>query len=468
MSVYAHLKKFCAEAYRKLVLMNQLPRPPYDAPIIARNPVYTIPLSEMDSYTQLQQYMQSSGLTEKLHEIGHTWMWHEEVFHWLFLERVIAESTGTSLDEQIFKRVYRRAKAELDRPKFVRRRVVVLNGVPQLKGRIILCPGVYLRPIDFQGSHYEIGNLLWWRYQDKNRAPSFWIDPRSCLLIQDRVIQKGNEGRGLLSSREEMRHQAQLVMKALRLSVDSPVYSKAAFASYLSSFPLLPIAYEEVEEFRDISVEVGRAITGREARNLRTYFTFINQNEPLGGDSAQFFHSALDRFDVSFRFRNIQQSVVDLIVALEALFPVGEELRYRLAVSVASLLGISDPDRSRFFRSTYAGYKLRNTIVHGRANQADSRAKALKELFPDLERKSTTEVNKHLGRAVGELQLIVRQALKAYIHMRIHHTQARWPDTEDLDYLLFDSEKRHEIQKQLGIERIDREQSKVTYWRSIG
>jgi hypothetical protein len=310
--------------------------------------------------------------------------------------------------------------------------------------------------------------LLWWRYQDKNRSPSFWFDPRICLLVQDRIIKKENEGRDLLTSIEEMRHQAQLVVKALQLSVNSPVYSKAAFASYLSCFPLLPIAFEEVEEFRDISVEVGRAITRSEVRDLRTHFTFISQSEPSGGNKAQFFNSALDRFSVSFRFRNIQQGIVDLVVALEALFPVGEELRYRLAVSIASLLGISDQERNRFFRSVYAGYKLRNTIVHGRSNQTDSMAKSLKELFPELEGKSTAEVNKHVGRAVRELQLIVRQALKAYIHMRTHHAQAIWPDAEDFDYLLFDSEKRHQIQKQLGIKHIAKKEPVVTYWQSVG
>ena len=79
MSLHAFLKNFCAEAHRKLFMMNEIPRPPYDSPIIAGNPIYTVPLSEMNSYTQLQQYMRSSGLIENLHEIGHTWMWHEEV-----------------------------------------------------------------------------------------------------------------------------------------------------------------------------------------------------------------------------------------------------------------------------------------------------------------------------------------------------------------------------------------------------
>jgi hypothetical protein len=468
MGLHELLKKFCIEAYRVLLTINELPRPPFDAPLIARNPFYTVPLSEMDSYNQLKKYMLSSGLAEKLHEIGHTWMWHEEVFHWLFLERVIAESKGMSLDDKAFERVYRRAKVELNRPDFIQRRIVVLIGVPQFKSLIILQPGVRLRAIDYQSSGYETSKLLGWRYQDKNRAPSFWIDSRSCLLIQDRVVKKGNEGRDLLTTREEMREQAQLVLKSLRLSVDSPVYPKETFASYLSCFPLLPVAYDEMEEFRDISVEVGRPISKSEARDLRTLFTFLSKSGAKESDTEQFFISALDRFNISFRFRDIQQSIVDLVVALEALFHVGEELRYRLASRVAALLGTNDHERNRFFRSTYAGYKLRNAIVHGHGDQTENTAKALKEMFPELKSKTTIEANKHIRSAVRELQFIVRHSLQSYIHMKLHHATAQWPNEEDFDYLPFDSKGRRKTQKQLGITHITPEKTKVTYWHSIG
>lgn len=468
MSLYILLKNFCIEAYRELVMMNELPRPPYDSLIIARNPIYTVRLSEMDSYKQLQQYMRNSGLSKRLHDIGHTWIWHEEVFHWLFLERVLAESRGESLDRRVFQTVYRRAQAELSRPTFTLRRIMVLNGVPQLKRRLLLSPHTYLRPIEFSVHHYEIGKLLSWAYHDKNRAPSFWLDPRCCLLIQDRIIKKGNEGKDLLNAREERRHQVDLVVKALRLSINSPVFVKSTFASYLSCFPLLPIAFEETEEFRDISIEVGRDITRREVQDIKTHFDFISSSEPAAGASEQFFNSALDRFSASFRFRDIQQSIIDLIVALEALFPVGEELRYRLAVSVASLLGTNDRERQRFFRSTYAGYKLRNAIVHGRGNQAKNMANALKELFPELEGKTNSEVNKHIGGALKELQFIVRKTLRAYITLKISDSQASWPTADDYDYLLFDLERCHQIQKQLGIKTTTEEVPDFKYWKAIG
>ena len=232
-------------------------------------------------------------------------------------------------------------------------------------------------------------------------------------------------------------------------------------------FPLLPIAFEEVEEFRDISVDVSRDITRSEVQDLKTHFNFISSSESSEGASEQFFKSALDRFSASFRFRDIQQSIVDLIVALEALFPVGEELRYRSAVSVASLLGTNDRERQRFFRSTYAGYKLRNTIVHGRGNQVKTRANALKELFPELEGKTNAEANKYIGRALSELQFIVRKTLRAYINLKVHDSQASWPAADDYDYLLFDLERCHQIQKQLGIKPITGEVPDFSYWQAI-
>lgn len=454
MSLYKSLKDFCTDAYHELVAMGELPRPPYDSPVIARNPLYTIRLSKISSCKNLQQYMRSSDLLGKLHDVGHTWLWHEEVFEWLFLERVIGESSGTVLDGRVFDKVFRRAQAELSRTSFRIRRIVVLSGVPNLRQPIKLSPGVYLFPIDFSTHHYRLADLLGWRYQDRHRAPVFWIDPDSRLLIQTRTIKKGDDGKNLLDSLEQMRYEAEQVVKTLRLSLDTPVLCKQIFASYLSGFPLLPIDHVELEESKGFSVSVSRPIKRKEIRDIRTYHKFISQSTSGAKQEPQFFQSAIDRFADSFRFTHIEQSIVDLIVALEALFPVGEELRYRLAICVASLLGTNNRERKDFYRKVYAGYKLRNSIVHGRRNKANSMAKALREFFPELPAKTSAEVNevnRYTGRAAGELQKIVRRALTAYIYMRTENTQTQWPTAGDLEYLPFDSQKSREVQKKLGI-----------------
>jgi len=51
--------------------MNELPRPPYDSPLIAEDPIYTVKLSDMNSYKLLRQYMKDSGLSERLHDLRH-------------------------------------------------------------------------------------------------------------------------------------------------------------------------------------------------------------------------------------------------------------------------------------------------------------------------------------------------------------------------------------------------------------
>ncbi|MCJ7635066.1 HEPN domain-containing protein [Candidatus Bathyarchaeota archaeon] len=457
MGLYKLMKDFCADAYNELLAMKELPRPPYDSPLIARNPYFTnwgSKLYKLKSHANLQKYMQTSGLQKKLHDIGHTWFWHEEVFEWLFLERVIAESSGITLDGKVFDRVFKRAQAELDRPFFRMRRITVLVGVPDFRHPIELSKGVLLSPIDFSTHHYQLANLLGWRYQDKHRAPAFWIDPDSRLLIQTRVVKKGDDGKDLSDAREQMQYEAKQVVDAIKLSLDTAIFEKQVFSSYLSAFPLLPIDHEETEESKRFSVSVRRLIKKKEISNIRSCYKFIGPSSSGGTQEPQFLLSSLNRFAGSFRFSQLEQSVVDLIVSLEALFPVGEELRYRLATCVASVLGTTDNERKNLYRQVSAGYKLRNSIVHGgRKNQTESMANALKDFFPELKGKPVNDVNKQIGKAVWQLQKIVRSALRAYIHMRTNNPKAEWLDTDELEYLLFDSQKCTEVQKRLGLSR---------------
>jgi len=88
----------------------------------------------------------------------------------------------------------------------------------------------------------------------------------------------------------------------------------------------------------------------------------------------------------------------------------------------------------------------------------------LKEL---LEGKTNSEINKHMGRALTELQFIVRKTLRAYITLKVNDSQASWPVADDYDYLLFDLERCHQIQKQLGIKTTTGEVPDFTYWQAI-
>lgn len=458
MGLYTLMKAFCIDAYKELLAMKELPRPPSNSPLLARNPYLThweSKLYELQSHEELQKYMQTSGLQQKLHDVGHTWVWHEEVFEWLFLERLIAESSGgDAVDKEVFDNVFKHAQTELNRPFFRIRRITALVGVPDLKRPIELSKGIVLSPINFSTHHYQLADLLGWRYQDKHRAPAFWLDPDSRLLIQTRVVKKGDDGKGLSDAREQMRYEAKQMVKAIKVSLDTTVLEKHIFASYLSSFPLLPINYEEIEETKGISVSNTHPIKRKEINDIRSCYKLIAPGGPGGVQEPPFFLGAVDRFATSFRASQLEQSVVDLIVSLEALFPGGDELKYRLATYVASLLGTKDSERQKLYRQVSAGYRLRNTVVHGgRKDHTESMANALKDFFPELKGKPANEVNKHIRKAVWQLQKIVRSALGAYVHMRTSSPESEWPNTNELECLLFDSQKCREVQKRLGIGR---------------
>jgi hypothetical protein len=426
--------------------MVELPRPPFNSPLIAGNIYLTHPLSQLPSYKLLQQFIRSSGLSDKLRDIGHTWFWPDEVFEWLFLESVIAESSGTvSLDKKAFNKVFYRAQAEISRSSFRIRRITILNGLPKLNKPIAICQGVSLSP-----RHSDLSNLLRSIFQNTNRKPPLWVDPDNCLLIQDRVITKGNEGRNIFESQKQLRYQADNVIKALRLSLDTPIYPKAVYSSYLSAFPLLPIDHIAFEEFSGFTFSIKKSMTRAEIKMIRRNFGFITDGkskEPLD----EFFYTALDKFSDSFRGIHEKQSIVDTFIALEAMYRVDHGLRQRLATFTAFLLGTNDSKRQTFYDHVLAGYKLRSAIVHGGRKQEQGIYNALIDFFPKLKGKPEDEVIPYVRQATQELQRIVRLVLRAYVRMRYNGTREEWPNATELEYLPFDSSKRRRIQKQLGI-----------------
>lgn len=446
MSLRRLLKNFCIDAYRELTEMKELPRPPFNSPLIADNIYLTHPLSQLPSYKQLIDYMRESGLLKKLQDIGHTWIWHYEVFEWLFLERVIAENYEPIFNLRVFNKVYRYALNELARKSFRIRRITVLDGIPKLSTTLKLSDGLLLCPLI--NPDYDITRLLHANSHNKNRQPSLWINPESHLLVQDRLLIKGNRGSELHQLLERLEIESDITIKTLKLCVDTRFCPKAVYSSYISNFPLIPIIRTEFEEYSDIWFTEQRHITKKERLDINRTFKFIQ-----GEKEPEYFETALSRFADSYRVKHVEQNVVDLIVALEAMLGVRvEELRRRLATNAAFLLGKNDLERQILFRQVSAGYKLRNSIVHGGRNQTREMSNALKEFFPELNNKTQTAVIPYITKAVKELQNVVRLVLKAYIYAKSRGTLSKWlEDEDDFLYLPFAAKKRSVIQKQLGL-----------------
>ncbi len=455
MSLYRLLKNFCTEAHGELLRIGELPYPPYTSPRIAENLHCTQPLSRLKTYIQLKQYMDSSGLADQLHDIGHTWIWHEEVFAWLFLEYVIQESGKRFLDKKAFDSVFRCAQAELSRPVFRLRRITVLGGIPKFKSPIILSPNMRLLPIDYPTSDYQVANLLGWQFHLNNRKPSFWVYPDSCLLIQDRIIRKGNHGQDFMDYRQEVNKQTHDILSALKLSLDSIIFETALFVSYLSRFPLLPISYVETEQLTNVRVRMQKRNTPllrKERGDISTCFHFIDKLKSSSKPEPPFFYTALERFTSSFRITEVEQNIVDLTVSLEALLHTDpQELRRTLSTRVAFLLGRNQNERRHLYNKTMAGYGLRNHIVHGKVG-LEKLEQYLKKHFPNPKYNENDGTEMYFGRALLELQNIVRRILRAYIYMRNRKTRAAWPKAQDFEELCFDERECRKIQVQLGLD----------------
>ena len=104
MSLRRLLMNFCRDSIVEMESMGELPYPPFKAPLIADNSYITHRLSRLDSYKALESFMRESGTTETLLDIGHAWFWHQEVFQWLFLERVILQAGSNLMLEEILMR----------------------------------------------------------------------------------------------------------------------------------------------------------------------------------------------------------------------------------------------------------------------------------------------------------------------------------------------------------------------------
>jgi len=367
MSLGKLLKSFCVDAYRIFIELGELPRPPYSSPLVAGDTNLTYPLSKLDSYKALNEYMDASGLSIKLRAIGHRWFWHNEVFEWLFLERLMANSMGTSFEKKAFDKILSHARAEISRSFFRYRYVTILNGLPKFSTTLKLCNNVSLLTVDYSRGSTELARLLGvWRCRDHNREPSLWVDEDSCFVVQDFIIQKSNDGEELLNVRDLYRKQLGAVIKALCISLDTPVCPKAVYSAYLSSFPFLPVSFRELEELDGPRAEVEDIIKRAERQTIKKNFTLLHKDRSKK-QLPNFINTAISRLAGSFKVGQVERNIVDLIVALEAMLDVSnEELKRRLATRVSLLLGTDDAERQILYRQVSAGYDIRSAIVHGK------------------------------------------------------------------------------------------------------
>ena len=84
----------------------------------------------------------------------------------------------------------------------------------------------------------------------------------------------------------------------------------------------------------------------------------------------KFMSIAIDRFNLALEERDEEDRIINLSIALEALFSTGsEDLTYKLRLRISVLVGQDDNESNFLFDFINKAYEIRSKLVHGKINK---------------------------------------------------------------------------------------------------
>jgi hypothetical protein len=111
------------------------------------------------------------------------------------------------------------------------------------------------------------------------------------------------------------------------------------------------------------------ALNKKEASKFtRFYISFSNLSGKI--QRQKFLQIAIGRFTSAFEERNHEDKIIDLAIALEALFSTSsEDLTYKLKVRISVLLARNDSEADFLFDFIGKAYSTRSKLVHGKVDK---------------------------------------------------------------------------------------------------
>ena len=146
---------------------------------------------------------------------------------------------------------------------------------------------------------------------------------------------------------------------------------------------------------------------------LERFVEFFNGYWSVLEETPQSLRTALNRFNSSYERRTLSDRLIDLVIALEALFGDGESssITYKVAMRCACWLKQPGSGRQKTFRDVRKSYAYRSKVVHGR-----------------------TKMEPTFGSEVDALEAIVRGSLvKLLVYQR---TKGKAPDGTEIDRII--------------------------------
>lgn len=167
---------------------------------------------------------------------------------------------------------------------------------------------------------------------------------------------------------------------------------------------------------------------------LRDIYTLLNKFETSHAQAWKNVSTALRWFTAIFEnvWNNPLDSVIDAVIAIEALLGTDQEITYRLSTRVAGLLADTDDERVAIFRMMKLIYETRSTIVHG-GELKDKHRAVLNDLTP--------------------LTDIVRRLLLGFLRLATGRSSFnnRSRLLNDIDGMLLHSKSRDELRQAMGL-----------------
>ena len=145
---------------------------------------------------------------------------------------------------------------------------------------------------------------------------------------------------------------------------------------------------------------------------LRSLIKFINRFWCVLDKIPKNLQAAMARFSSSYEKRDLADRMIDLVIALEALFGGGKagSISHRVAKRGACWLHAKGNERCAAFDTIKKFYGYRNKVVHGSSGK-------------DL-----------TGQQVNELEAMVRSGLRKFLDWRVQH--GKTPSSRDIDDLI--------------------------------
>jgi len=183
-------------------------------------------------------------------------------------------------------------------------------------------------------------------------------------------------------------------------------------------------------------------------RQLSEDINWISKDAPQDDSTGRKLRLALSFFESSYTMKRGIESLVDLCIALEALFLKDKaELSYRLAHRVAAFLSTDDKGSRELFKRVRALYELRSAYVHGAPLPAKEERKLLAKIGDGGSGTLDT-----WNMPILAIRDCVRRSLKLMIRMKrkqaFNLSQSFY---EKIDQFVFDKKAQRQFQEEVGL-----------------